>query len=812
MPTVHDVIRRSAGVYGTTVLFAHKVGFRTETWTYEEFYRRGKKLSAWFSQNGLKKGDRILIYSPNTPWYAVTLLACAISGVVLVPVDFNSREDFVRKLNSLVKAKFLFTIKSGPKTGIRRQVHLEDLPELLRSVKPLKKRVKVGESDLLEIVYTSGTTGNPKGVLITHGNLVANLKAVRRAVSLKQNYVFLSILPLSHLLEQTVGLLAPIDSGHTVVYPPVRSSSALIEALNQHGVNAIVGVPVFLKLLRENVQREAERQGKAGQLEKMISLAGALPFPVRHLIFGKIRRRLGGKLKFFFVGGAPLEKEVEVFWNGVGIKVLQGYGLTEASPVVACNTFSERKAGSAGKVLDGVQIKLGPDSEILIRGPNVTRGYYKNARATRQAFQNGWYRTGDVGSLDPEGFLFIKGRKKNVIITSSGQNVYPEDVEAVLNGFPEVADSCAVQINDRIAAAVLAAKKFSAKTLLDKVNGKLSAPQQLSGIIRWPHADFPRTTTRKIKRAEVISTLSGVRVKPGAVGADKLVQILQDASGKSRITGKTRLVKDLHLSSLDRVELITIIEEKFGVEVDETVINEKATVNSLRKAIEARESKARHLPFYGWAIKPGIIVLRVFLQFLLFSLMKTFARIKYEGRENLTGVQAPVIFMSNHTSHLDTPAIMAGLPGRIRRRTAVAAAMDYSFQDRGVNKKFYSLFVTLFLNAYLFSRDGASFIRKSLSYSGFLLDKGFSILIFPEGTRNSTGQMGAFKTGTGLLAVKMKIAIIPVRVKNLDSMLPKDAGFPRFGRGSVHFGKPVEVHAESYITATKIIEQKVREL
>ena len=168
--------------------------------------------------------------------------------------------------------------------------------------------------------------------------------------------------------------------------------------------------------------------------------------------------------------------------------------------------------------------------------------------------------------------------------------------------------------------------------------------------------------------------------------------------------------------------------------------------------------------------------------------------------------------MSNHTSHLDTPAIMAGLPGKIRRRTAVAAAMDYFFQDRGVNKKFYSRFVTLFLNAYPFSRDGTSFIRKSLSYSGFLLDKGFSILIFPEGTRNSTGQMGAFKTGTGLLAVKMKIAIIPVRVRNLDSMFPKDAGFPRFGSGSVHFGKPVEVHAESYITATKIIEQKVREL
>ena len=811
MPTVHDVIRRSARVYGKTVLFAHKTGFRTETWTYEAFYNQGRKLSAWFSRTNLKKGDRILVYSPNTPWYAVLLLACSISGLVLVPVDFNSREDFVRKLNSLVRAKFLFTIKSGPKTGIKRQVYFDDLPEILSKVKPGSKPAKVKESDLLEIVYTSGTTGNPKGVMITQGNLVANLRAVRKAVSLKRSHVFLSILPLSHLLEQTVGLLAPIDSGHIVVYPYARSSSALIEALNHHGVNGIVGVPVFLKLLREKIQREAELQGKAKQLEKLVSMAEKLPFPVRRILFGKIHRKFGGKLKFFFVGGAPLEKNVEIFWNRMGIKVLQGYGLTEASPVVACNTFSQHKPGSVGKALEGVQLKLGQGNEIIIKGPNVTKGYYRNSGATLQAFENGWYRTGDVGYFDKEGFLFIKGRRKNMILTSSGQNVYPEDIETVLNAFSEVADSCAVQINDRIVAAVLSEKKFDEKALLDKTNGRLSAVQQLSEIIRWPDPDFPCTTTRKIKRAEIVKALSGT-IKPGPAGADRLVQVLQEMSGKKKITGQTRLVQDLHLSSLDRVELITIIEEKFGVEVDETVINEKATVASLRKAIESRESSARHLPFYGWAIKPGIIALRVFLQFLLFSTVRIFAQINYEGRENLKGIETPVIFMANHTSHLDTPAILAGLPGRIRRRTAVAAAMDYFFGNGGNARRLYCLFVTLFLNAYPFSREKTNFIRKSLNYTGFLLDKGFSILIFPEGTRNPASRMGAFKTGTGLLALKMNVAVVPVRVSGLDAILPEKAGFPRFGRGSVRFGRPVELRTDSYIEATRIIEQKVRGL
>ena len=209
---------------------------------------------------------------------------------------------------------------------------------------------------------------------------------------------------------------------------------------------------------------------------------------------------------------------------------------------------------------------------------------------------------------------------------------------------------------------------------------------------------------------------------------------------------KTKLKRTFYRTPQDRVELITIIEEKFGVEVDETVINEKATVASLRKAIESRESSARHLPFYGWAIKPGIIALRVFLQFLLFSTVRIFAQVKYEGRENLKGIETPVIFMSNHTSHLDTPAILAGLPGRIRRKTAVAAAMDYFFGNGGNARRLYCLFVTLFLNAYPFSREKTNFIRKSLNYTGFLLDKGFSILIFPEGTRNHSVRMGSVES------------------------------------------------------------------
>lgn len=813
--TITEFVRLIIEKHGDKPVFLYKSGFRTETWTYSYLYEIGFKILTFLFTQGLGKGDKVVIYAPNTPWWAAVYLACAVSGIIVVPLDFNSNVDFVKKVAGITKPKLLFTVKTTPKTGIRT-IYFEDLPEAVRQLKPQRFRDAVVKDDVVEIVFTSGTTGNPKGVIITQYNLVSNIRALRQIMPLPVGTTFLSTLPLSHMLEQTLGLLGPLRFGCTIVYLQTKSSLAIVEAMHQYNVTAMVTVPIFLKLLKNNILRQAQGQVKEQELENALNFAEKLPMFARKLLFRPIHSQLGGRFKFFFVGGAPLEPEIESFWEKLGIPVLQGYGLTEASPVITCNTFTHHRKGSVGKPLPNVHVQLGEDNEVIVKGPNVTKGYYENSAADTQAFEKGWFKTGDVGEFDSSGYLYIKGRKKNMIVTSSGQKVYPEDIEAVLNSTGGIRDSCAVQIGERIIAAVLLQRdaKIKANHVLNDANVRLSASQQISDLIIWSGADFPRTPTLKIIRSKVVEALaSKVSTPKEEKQENKLIDILKKLSGKQSIKEHSQLGRDLHLSSLDRVELLAIIADEFGVELEESAIMEHTTIAMLRKSIEHSSTEIKGLPFHAWALNPATIAFRTLLQHLLFIIVRFFAKIKYEGKGNLNGLALPVIFMSNHTSHLDTPAILAGLPGKIRRRVAVAAAMDYFFGTNGPPRSFYSLFVTLFLNAYPFSRDKTHFIRKSLSYTGLLLDKGFSILIYPEGTRNSTEKMGQLKTGAGLLAAKMNVQIVPVRVKNMDKILPKGAHFPKFGVASVSFGSPITIGPNtSYIAATKKIEKEILKL
>lgn len=814
--TIPDVVPFIMQEYGKSTAFAFKSGFRTTIWTYEELQKSTLKTLSFLNKQGIKKGDRIAIYAPNSPWWACVYFACVVSGIVIVPLDFNSRAEFVEKICRLTEAKLLFTNRAAHHFRVKT-VSLEDIHLLVNNLPPAPMSRNLTGKSLLEIVFTSGTTGNPKGVLVSQGNIVANISALRQVMPVSEGMTFLSTLPLSHMLEQSLGLLGPLRFGCTIVYLQTKSSSAILEVMQEHSVNAIVTVPIFLKLLKDNIIREVENNGKQKQFYVLLSLAAKLPSQARRLIFQKIHKKLGGKLKFIVVGGAPLDRETELFWENLGVLVLQGYGLTEASPVIACNTITSRKPFSVGKRLPNVSVRLAKRNEILVKGQNITSGYYKNEEATKEAFEKGWFKTGDIGEFDKDGFLFIRSRKKNMMVTSSGQKVYPEDIELILNSISGVEESCVVQLGERIVAAILPkSTNLNTSELLRKVNGLLSEAQKLDEILMWPGEDFPRTVTLKVIRKEVAKRLGSKAIispQKQVGNNDVLLGILKKISGKEEVSEKSSLVNNLNLSSLDRVELVTLIEESFGIEIDESAITERTTVASLRESLKKSGIQTEKLPFYQWATAPFALFARQMLQPLLFFAIRLFVIIKYEGKENFTKVKYPVIFMSNHTSHLDTPAILLGLPQAIRKKTAVAAAMDYFFDTSGPLKKTYSLFVTLLLNAYPFSRDKTGFVRKSLKHSGKLLDKGFSILVFPEGTRNSTTHTGRFKIGAGLLALQMKVPIIPVKVKGLDSILPKGANFLKFGKATVSFGKPLYFSEnDSYLSTAKKIEQAVRKL
>jgi long-chain acyl-CoA synthetase len=416
-PILYNFHDREAIVY--------KTGFRSIRLSYLDLYDRIYRMANLYQYHGLKKGDTMLIWAPNGPDWVASLLACALTGVIAVPLDMRVKTDFVQHIAQETEATVGIKSKFQPNMADIRWWNIEELPLALADTPPTFTEPEINDNDILEIVYTSGTTAEPKGVILTNKNIVANIKSVSEVLTLDKNWRFLSILPLSHMFEQTVGLFIPLFYGCSITYLKTRKSAAIVQAMQEEKITSITAVPLLLQTLQERIFREVKSQGKERLFHSMLRIASYMPRNFRKILFRSLHKKLGGKLTFFSTGGAPLEKEVEHFWDAVGVKVIQGYGLTETSPIVSCNTVKSPKLHSVGKVLPHQQLRLSRDGEILVKGENVTTGYYKRPEMIDKYFENGWYKTGDIGELDAEGHLRIKGRVKNMILTSSGMNVYP---------------------------------------------------------------------------------------------------------------------------------------------------------------------------------------------------------------------------------------------------------------------------------------------------------------------------------------------------------------------------------------------------
>jgi long-chain acyl-CoA synthetase len=312
-------------------------------------------------------------------------------------------------------------------------------------------------------MYTSGTTGEPKGVMLTHRNLVHNVETARQMIPVKPESKALSLLPLSHIYAQFAGLLYPLHSGASIVYLPSRQPNTLLRVLHREGITTLALVPQLLQLLMSHIERGVERSGRADLWRRLHRLAPRLPMAARRLLFRSVHRELGGHLQFLLCGGAYLDPNLAQKWENLGMPILQGYGMTETAAMVTYDTLSNRRIGAVGRPPPGQEVAIAPDGEILVRGENVSTGYWRNAEATKQIFRNGWYCTGDLGYLDPDGYLHFKGRKKNLIVLADGMNIYPEDIENHLNLRPEIKEAVIIGLPQigglvEVHAVVLAAE------------------------------------------------------------------------------------------------------------------------------------------------------------------------------------------------------------------------------------------------------------------------------------------------------------------------------------------------------------------
>ncbi|MBW2989440.1 AMP-binding protein [Candidatus Woesearchaeota archaeon] len=786
--------------YDNDIAVIHKAEFREFRWTYSKLHSYIKRFAAFLEKSGIRKGDRIAVMGYNSPAYLIVFFGAILKGVILVPLDIRCTDDFIGRVMQQAKPRLLFSTRYRSAKIKAKRIILEDLDLLLEGINPSEKKESIKKEDIVEIVYTSGTTGNPKGVILTHKNITSNISSLKKVFRLSPKDRFLSLLPLSHLFEQTVGLFTPLSSGSSIVYISSLKPSAIFDALKED-ITIMVLVPRILQSLKKRITSEAKKKGKEKALERSLKIAERVPFSGR-IFFRKVHK-LFPKVRFLIVGGSPLSISLERFWDSMGFRLIQGYGLTECSPVVSCNSPKKRRIGSVGKVIPDVHVKIGQYDEILVKGSNITQGYYKRDEETKKLFADNWMRTGDIGCLDDEGFLFIKGRKKDMIATPEGVNVYPEDIEDVVNSIKGVKESCVIGVKEEgqeeVHAVLLLEKghENEAGKIIRQANKRLSQYQQIKDSTVWPMKDFPRTSTMKIKKnivrdavkKQVLGKKQGTEPEKGRV-----YSIIAGIKGVSEgsIRPRSNLVYDLKLSSIDRVELVSEIEQEFNIDIEEELITDKTTVRDLKKLIERKASEVQKQR--RWALRwPIKTVRRITQELLIFPIMRIFCSIDVKGKENLSPLSPPVIFVSNHTSHFDSLVIMSKLPSYLKKDMAIAASKEY-FEVKSVFKRIKKRAMlelgTALLNLYLFSQK-KGFI-KSIRYTGELISRGFNILIFPEGERTKDGKIRPFKQGIGLIASNMKVPIVPVRIEGLFRILPRGSNFPKKrGRVMLKFGKPI---------------------
>lgn len=814
--TLSELITESAEKYADRIFVIDRELYRRKSYTYGQIYSQAGSLCAFFAKKGISKGDKVVIYLPNSSDYASLLWACALSGVIAVPVDFNNTLDFAAKIYRITHAKMVFcSIFKTPDNC--RKCYQEEINKIYDEYAGFNTERIAAPEDVFEIVYTSGTTAEPKGAILTHKNIAANVKSMEESIDFEiQHSSLLSILPLSHLFEQTAGFFFPSAYGASITYIQSRKSSAIIKAFREENIQIMVTVPLFLETIKEKIEFEAEKAGKLETLGKNLDRFSDYPLAVKKIMFSEIRSKLG-KLKYLISGGAALDAETAIFWKNLGYDVLQGYGLTETSPVLTCNFIGKNKYGTVGMPLPGIEIKIAEDGEILAKGDNVFSGYYENPQETEKTLKKGWIYTGDLGNFDEDGFLKITGRKKNIIISPSGLNVYPEDIEKVLNHLDKVKDSAVIGLDGgkNLAGIILSDEKINAEALLKQANSRLMQHQYLSRIIQWPEEDFPRTTTRKIIRRKVEEKLNEMLAQKKEIKKepikDPLVKMLSEVleTSPKKIAEKT-LLKDMGLDSLKRIDLAVKIEEVYDLEeFNEDEITEKTKVRDLRKIIE--QSK-------GYKPESGISPLnsdifdfaRFGFQESTFFISSILYSREVKGIENLALIpkNQPVIFIANHTSILDSFSIFKSLPLRCRLNLHPAGAKDFFFEgeNRGLG-----IIGRIGFNVFSFSRTSG--IKQSLRDFGEIINRGGNILIYPEGTRSYTGELMPFKLGIGLIAWHMQVPVVPIKLEGLHHILPRGRIMPKSGHVKVIIGKPIKFSKmQSFGEISDILHKELEKL
>jgi long-chain acyl-CoA synthetase len=517
--TIVEMLRSSAERFGGTRCLVYRTEQGRTEYTYSDLLDRSLRVATLLRARGVAKGDRVVIWGPNRPEWCFAYFGTMLLGAIVVPFDVRAAETFLQRVESKTDPRVTIAGKAQQESATFEHPNyltLDTLTDEAMLVEPAADLPTLDGEDVAVLMYTSGTTGDPKGVILSHANITSNVQTVPEIIPIEPWHRFLSLLPLSHVYEQVMGFLLGINRGASITYIDTLKPQVIFETMEAEAITEMACVPQLLQLFMNGIEREVKRQGKERVWGILHAVAGRLPFKMRKRLFPKIHQRLGGKFEFFASGGAYLPPALAQRWENMGVEVVQGYGLTEASPLVSANPRTDRRIDSIGTVVSSVRVKIADDDEILIQGRSVFRGYWQDPEATAAAFDEGWYHTGDLGRLAADGYLYFTGRKKNLIVLASGMNVHAEDVEQALRDTGLVTDAAVFGVSERggdqTVHAVLAMEEpDKAEAAVQAANKLLAQHQHVRSHSVWPEPDFPRTHTLKVRRPDVERRLQAER-------------------------------------------------------------------------------------------------------------------------------------------------------------------------------------------------------------------------------------------------------------------------------------------------------------
>jgi long-chain acyl-CoA synthetase len=835
-----DLFDTSVKRFPTRVAMRIERDGRKEQYTYEDVRELTLRAAGFFAQKGIQGGDRVILFSNNMPEWGMTYFGILKAGATAIPIDPASTIDEVVTFTKSGEASAIVLSPKlanehpelgkklleafGKKTRVPTVWTFDEVFEMPDETEEAKRNAllpeKVHSTSVASLIFTSGTTGTPKAVMLSHKNFVNMISMLSSVLEMDITDGVLSVLPMHHTFEFSAGFLTPFSNGTQITYLNELTAEDLSRTIENGHVTGMVGVPALWEMLHRRIKTRLRERGDwiADLADNMIEFNAWIrdntPFNLGPIVFLPIHQGMGGKMRYLISGGSALSEKVQKDLHGLGFTVLEGYGLTESSPVLTVTRPGNKLLkGSVGKPLPGVEVRIDSADEngvgeVLARGQNIMLGYYNNEAATDVVLQDRWLRTGDLGRLDEEGNLFIVGRSKDVIIDSNGKNIYPDEIEDLYGKLPLIKEMSVVGLPDgdggeKIAALVvpdyehdIALSRVDVNKQIESHFREVSAGLAFFKRVKVLHItpfELPRTATRKVKRPEVVGMLQSLedrsKTKTKAVaeskGDDNVLWIRKIvATVSNRPLGDIAIedrLADLGFDSLMFVELQAAVEDAGGRVLSPDTLNEVQSVRELL-AVTQRVDRSKKLADEPHAElkkeeeeiyipqlvqRAGNAIVNLATDALYDAVLET----HIEGESNVPQ-HVNFIVAPNHTSHLDTGLVKKALGKDVAEQTVAVAAADYWF-DTKYKRAYMNNFTTLVP----IERTGS--LRQSLRHVTQILNDGYNALIFPEGGRQESGEIAEFKPIIGYLALNQKIGILPIYIWGTYEAFPKGTVIPK---------------------------------